>query len=264
MTYVDKHAPGSFCWIELATTDQRAAKAFYGSLFGWTAEDSPIGEGAFYTMFQLQGRTVAAGYALRDDQRSMGVPPNWMVYITVTSADATAKKAAELGGTVVCPAFDVATHGRMAVIKDPTGAHFSVWQPINNQGIGLTGVEGTLCWEDLSTPDVPSARQFYSKLFGWEIMEGTEGQPHSDYLHIKNGEEFIGGVPPAKHRSPGVPPHWLPYFFVNNCDATAAKAKQLGASLCLDPMTMEGVGRMAVVSDPQGAVFAIFQAMPRG
>jgi len=82
----------------------------------------------------------------------------------------------------------------------------------------------------------------------------------SGYLHIKNGEHFIGGIPPAAHRQPGVPAHWLPYFEAADVDATAAKAKQMGANLCLAPMTMEGVGRMAVIADPQGAVFAIFKS----
>ncbi len=261
MTHIDKHSPGSFCWIELATTDQNTAKDFYSSLFGWTADDSPIGPSEFYTIFKLDGRDAAAGYTLRADQRAQGVPPNWMIYIAVKSADEAAIKAKQLGSTVVMPPFDVMDFGRMAVIQDPTGAHFCVWQAAKNAGIGIAHVAGTLCWADLSTPDAKRATDFYSGLFGWQIM--ADEKDKSGYLHIKNGEQFIGGVPPAAHRQPGVPPHWLAYFWVDDVDASAAKAKQLGAKLYVAPMTIENVGRMAVIADPQGAMFAIFNSPKR-
>ena len=258
MTHVDKHPAGSFCWIELATTDQKAAKDFYSSLFGWSPQDSPIGPNEVYTIFKLEGRDAAAGYTLREDQRAHGVPPNWMIYITVDSADQAAAKAKQLGATMVMPPFDVMDLGRMAVIQDPTGAHFCVWQAAKNTGIGIAGVSGSLCWADLSTPDPKHAGDFYSPLFGWQIM--VDEKDKSGYLHIKNGEHFIRGIPPAAHRPPGVPPHWLAYFWVDDVDASAAKAKQMGANLCVLPMTIENVGRMAVIADPQGAVFAIFNS----
>ncbi len=182
MTHIDKHSPGSFCWIELATTDQNAAKDFYSSLFGWTADDSPIGPSEFYTIFKLDGRDAAAGYTLRADQRAQGVPPNWMIYIAVKSADEAAIKAKQLGGTVVMPPFDVMDFGRMAVIQDPTGAHFCVWQAAKNAGIGIAHVAGTLCWADLSTPDAKRATDFYSGLFGWQIV--ADEKDKSGYLHI--------------------------------------------------------------------------------
>ena len=263
MANVDKHPPGAFCWIELGTTDQNAAKEFYGKLFGWEVNDLPMGPGDFYTMFKVKGRDAAAGYTLRQDQRAAGVPPHWMIYVAVESADASAKKAAQLGGKVVAAPFDVYTVGRMAVIQDPAGAFFSVWQAKEGPGIGIAGVDGTLCWADLSTPDQERASKFYSGLFGWKMVADTDDKPASGYLHIVNGEDFIGGIPPAQHRDPNVPSHWLAYFQVSSCDASAARAKELGGKFCLAPMTMEGVGRMAVISDPQGAVFAIFQAMPR-
>jgi len=258
MTHIDKHPVGSFCWIELATTDQKAAKDFYSSLFGWSPQDTPIGPNEVYTIFKLEGRDAAAGYTLREDQRAHGVPPNWMIYITVDSADQAATKAKQLGATMVMPPFDVMDLGRMAVIQDPTGAHFCVWQAAKNTGIGIAGVSGSLCWADLSTPDPKRAGDFYSALFEWQIM--ADEKDKSGYLHIKNGEHFIGGIPPAAHRPPGVPPHWLAYFWVDDVDASAAKAKQMGANLCVLPMTIENVGRMAVIADPQGAVFAIFKS----
>jgi len=259
MANIDKHAPGSFCWLELGTTDQPAAKKFYGSLFGWAAEDSPMGPGEFYTMFKLQGRDTGAAYTLRADQRAQGVPPHWMLYIAVDSADSAATRAAELGGTVLMPAFDVMDAGRMAVLQDPTGAVFCVWQAKRNTGLGIDGVDGTLCWADLSTPDTARACEFYSGLFGWTMSGSERNSGVSDYIHIKNGEAFIGGVPPAAVRSPNTPPHWMPYMVAFDCAAVADKATQLGANLYLKPMAMEGVGTMAIVADPQGAVFALFQ-----
>jgi len=258
MAHIDKHPAGSFCWIELATTDQKSAKTFYGALFGWDIHDSPMGPEEVYTIFKLEGRDAAAAYTLRPDQRAQGVPPHWMPYIAVESADKSAAKGGQLGGTVVAPAFDVMELGRMAVLQDPTGAHFCIWQPKLNSGIGIAQIAGTLCWEDLSTPDVKRAADFYSGLFGWQIMAGENDK--SGYLHIKNGEHFIGGIPPAEHRPAGVPPHWMAYFQVDDVDASAAKAKEMGANVCVGPMTMEGVGRWAVVADPQGAVFAIFKS----
>jgi len=260
MPHIAKHPPGAFCWIELTTTDLSAAKRFYGSLFGWTATDFPMGPNDFYSIFQLEGRDAAAAYTMRPEQRSQGVPPHWAIYVSVENADETANRAALLGGKVLAPAFDVYDMGRMAVVQDPTGAIFSVWQPKRHQGTGISGNAGTLCWADLSTPDPARAKEFYSSLFGWRITPGENDT--SGYWHIMNGEDFIGGIPPTTYRDPKVPPHWLSYFLVSNCDATANKAKELGAQYHLAPMTLERVGRFAVLADPQGAVFAVFQNLP--
>jgi predicted enzyme related to lactoylglutathione lyase len=263
MATIDKHKPGSFCWIELSTTDQNAAKAFYSSLFGWAVNDIPMGPDGVYTMFKLQGGDVGAACTLRPEQRSQGVPPHWMIYVAVESADASATRAPQLGGKILAPAFDVMDVGRMAVLQDPTGATFSVWQAKRRGGVTVAGVDGTLCWADLSTPDQALAGKFYVDLFGWKLSVDTDDDPPSGYLHIQNREDYIGGIPPAAHRDPRTPPHWLPYFQVSNCDATADKAKQLGAKFYLEPMTMENVGRFGVLADPQGAVSAIFQSLPR-
>lgn len=261
MPHIDKHPPGAFCWIELPTSDQNAAKSFYSSLFGWASQDFPMGPNDFYTMFQLGGRDAAAAYTMRPEQRSQGVPPHWMIYIAVESADNAASRVAQLGGKLLAPPCDVYDIGRMAVVQDPTGAVFALWQPKSHTGTGIAGVPGTLCWADLVTTDPARAKEFYTGLFGWRIIKG-ENDP-SGYLHIANGEKFIGGIPPANFRDPNVPPHWLAYFVVSNCDETAAKAKELGAKTHLAPMTMEKVGRMAILADPQGAVLALYQSILR-
>ncbi|MGA7293776.1 MAG: VOC family protein [Terriglobales bacterium] len=258
MTNIDKHPAGSFCWIELHTSDQPAAKSFYNALFGWEAHDMPMGPNDFYTIFKLQGRDAAAGCTLRPEHRAQNVPPHWAIYVAVDDADTAAAKAAQLRGKVLAPAFDVMDAGRMAIVQDPTGAKFCIWQANRNTGIGIAHVHGTLCWADLSTADPKLASGFYAGLFGWQVA--ADPKDKSGYLHIKNGEQFIGGVPPASYRQPGFPPHWLAYFQVDDVDVTANKAKEAGAKLYLPPMTMEGVGRMSVIADPQGAVFAIFKS----
>lgn len=258
MTDIDKHPPGAFCWIELSTTDQNAAKSFYEKLFGWQVNDFPMGPNEVYSVFKLGEQDAAAACTIRPEQRSQGVPPHWMIYVAVESADTTANQAAQFGGKVLAPALDVYDAGRMAVLQDPTGAVLSVWQPKHHKGIGVAGVPGALCWADLNTTDRERAGSFYSALFGWKMMKEDE-EPSHNYWHIVNGEEFIGGIPPAAHRDPKIPPHWLAYFAVPDCDAVAKKAKQLGAVLHLPPMTVKKLGRMAVLADPQGAVFAIFR-----
>jgi predicted enzyme related to lactoylglutathione lyase len=258
MPNIDTHSPGSFCWFELATTDQNAAKNFYSSLFGWSVADYPMGPEDFYSMFRLDGRDAAAGYTMRKEQRAQGVPPHWMLYIAVANADQSVAKAAQAGATVLAPPFDVMDAGRMAVIQDPTGAIFSVWQPNRNPGTGIGGVDSTVCWADLSTPDPERAKKFYSELFGWEMMK--DPQDPSGYIHIKNGEQFIGGIPPAEHRNPNAPPHWLLYFQVASAEASTSKAAQLGGKVLMPPRKMENVGTWSIVADPQGAVFALFKS----
>jgi len=259
MPKIDKHAPGNFCWVELTTTDQSAAESFYCRIFGWSANKIPIGPNEVYTIYQLEGRHAAAACTIRPEQLQHGVPPHWGLYIAVQSADAGAARAAELGGTVLAPPFDVGDAGRMAILQDPTGAVFSIWQAGINPGIGITGVHGTFCWADLNTSDQGRAGQFYSGLFGWQIVKEDEDQAHN-YWHIKNGEEFIGGIPPASHHRPGAPAYWLAYFNVSDCDAAAREAKNLGATLYMPPTDFEDVGRISVIADPQGATFAIFKA----
>ncbi len=267
MATIETHKPGSFCWIELGTTDQAAAKQFYASLFGWGAKDFPMGPNEVYSIFNLDGRDTGGGYTLRPDMRAMGIPPHWMLYVLVESADEAVDKAANAGAKVMAPAFDVSDFGRMAVLQDPTGAVFSVWQvkrQPGGQGGGIRAAHepGAFTWADLVTPDPEGARKFYETLFGWRVAPG-EKDP-SGYLHIKNGEDFIGGVPPAEHLPPNAPPHWLLYFQVANCDAATDQARKLGARVYMEPMSMENVGRWSVIADPQGAVLALFEPARRG
>ncbi|MBV8227737.1 MAG: VOC family protein [Verrucomicrobia bacterium] len=255
MPQVDEFRIGTFCWAELGTTDQQVAKTFYGDLFGWTASDFPIGPDQFYTMFQIDQREVGAAYTLRPDQRERGVPPHWTLYVAVQDADATTSKAESLGAQILAKPFDVFDAGRMAVLQDPTGAVFSIWQTKSSIGIRLTEVPGTLCWADLATSDQQAAAAFYRSLFGWELEPGTD---HPDYLHITYQGQFMGGIPPVK-ASAGKPSHWLLYFLVERIDTSVEQAKKTGGQVLVPTTEVEKVGRFAIVQDPQGAVFALFQ-----
>jgi predicted enzyme related to lactoylglutathione lyase len=258
MTSAQNHPAGSFCWIELSTSDQNAAKKFYSTLLGWTPNDNPMGPGEFYTIFRLNGRDAAAAYTSTKQEREQHVPPHWNLYIAVDNADEAAAKAAQAGGKVMAPAFDVMDVGRMAVVQDPTGAVVCLWQSKKESGLGAIGQDGAFCWADLSTPDPQSAGKFYSQLLGWKLETGANDP--SGYLHIRNGEKHIGGIPPAEHRPPGTPAHWMLYFQVADVEASTDKAKQMGAKVYMPPRKMEGVGTWAVIADPQGAVFALFKS----
>jgi predicted enzyme related to lactoylglutathione lyase len=248
-----QYTPGTFCWTDLTTTDQDAAKAFYGGLFGWEAEDMPMGEGAFYSMMRVGGKDVAAIAPQPQQQRDAGVPPAWNSYVSVESADAAAERAKELGATVHAPAFDVFEAGRMAVIQDPQGAFFEVWQAGQHFGAKLVNEPGALCWNELSSPDIEASGAFYRDLFGWTVAP-FEGSP-DPYLVIQNGDRGNGGIRPLD--PPGMPPNWLVYFAVDDIDAGLAKVEELGGTKMVGPVDI-GIAKIGVVQDPQGAAFALY------
>jgi predicted enzyme related to lactoylglutathione lyase len=247
-----QYTPGTFSWTDLTTTDPDGAKAFYAGLFGWQAEDLPVPGGGYYSMQRLDGRSVAAISPQPEAQREAGVPPAWNSYVTVTSADDAAARASELGGTLHAPAFDVMDAGRMAVIQDPQGAFFMVWEPRSNIGAGLVNAPGALCWNELAAAELDAAARFYEQLFGWRT-ERFEGGPMR-YLTIKNGGAANGGM---REKQPQEPPSWLVYFAVADVEEGIARVGELGGDTVTGPFDM-AMGTIAVVRDPQGAVFALY------
>jgi len=260
MANIDHYAPGTFCWFELGTTDQNGAKSFYKELFGWDANDMPMGPAGAYSMFVLDGRNTGAAYTLMPEMLAHGIPSHWALYIAVENADDAAVKVAKAGGTLLKGPFDVFDVGRMAVVQDPTGAVFQVWQEKRPKSNGISEVPGTFCWADLNTLDVEAASAFYKAVFGWEIMKGETD--NSGYLHIKNGASFIGGIPPTHVLPPHMPSHWMLYYYVTDTEASTKRLQELDGKVHMGPITIEGVGRMSVVADPQGAVFALFTPLP--
>jgi uncharacterized protein len=247
-----QYAPGTFSWTDLTTTDQDAAKQYYGQLFGWTAIDNPVGQDMVYSMMQIDGKDVAAISPQPQQQREAGVPPAWNSYVTVESADAAADKAKGLGATVHAPAFDVMDVGRMAVIQDPQGAFFEVWEPKAHIGASLVTAPGALSWNELATTDLDASAEFYRELFGWQI-EPFEGSP-MPYMVIQNKGRGNGGMRPASENEPS---YWLVYFGTDDIDAGLRKAADLGGTNLAGPMDI-GAGKIGIVQDPQGAVFALY------
>jgi predicted enzyme related to lactoylglutathione lyase len=258
MPKIEKHPPGTFCWMELATTDQPNAKIFYSALFGWTPLDSPMGPDGYYTMFQLNGFDAAAAYTMASEERA-SAPPHWNIYVAVESADETAKLAGELGGKVLVPPFDVMSYGRMAVIQDPPGTIFCIWQAKDNHGTAVDHENGTFCWADLSTTDPDRAKKFYEALFGWKVGPADNYPPN--YQVIQNGDKVIGGIGPA-HNDSKTAPYWMLFFQIGDVDGVAAKAKELGGTEHLAPTSMGG-SRLSILADPQGAMFAIIRPPQR-
>lgn len=254
MASVNEYAPGAPCWFELGTTDQSAAKQFYSQLFGWSVNDNPMGPGEFYTMFQMDGHDVCAAYTLQPKIVEQGVPPHWNVYFAAPNVDEATAKIAGLGGAVVQPPFDVMDVGRMSICKDPGDALFSLWQPKRHGGAGVTGQNNSVCWTELATWDTAKARDFYTGLFGWET-KGSANMP--TYIEFCVGGQPRGGLLPMDEQWKGIPPHWGIYFMVANCDAVAAKAKEIGAAVRYGPFSAPGVGRITMLADPQGAGFSI-------
>jgi len=208
-------------------------------------------------MFQLRGKPVAAGYTMRPEERQRGVPPHWGSYITVASAEDAVKRAQELGATVLAAPFDVAESGRMAVLQDPVGAAFSVWQPKRHIGVGILREPGALCWTELITRDTNAAEKFYTRLFGWAAKRGTDGG--MEYTELSNGGTPQGGLLALTPQMGNMPPAWTPYFAVTDCDAMAKKAADLGGRVYVKPTDIPNVGRFAVLADTQGAVFDIIK-----
>lgn len=248
------YTPGTFSWTDLTTTDQAAAKDFYGSLFGWEADDQPVGDGIYYSMMKLGGDNVAAISPQPPQQRDAGVPPTWNSYVTVESADGALNRARELGGQVHAEAFDVFDAGRMGVIQDPQGAYFLVWQPNQHIGATLVNAPGALSWNELHAPDLDAEESFYGQLFGWT---STPFSTEVDYRVIQNADGHTNGGMSAT-LPPGAPPHWLVYFGAEDTDASVARVGELGGSTLMEPMDLADGLRIGVVADPQGAVFALY------
>jgi predicted enzyme related to lactoylglutathione lyase len=259
MSRVDHYAQGTPSYVELTAIDQQAAKTFYGPLLGWEFEDVDLGDAGVYVAVSVCGDSVA-GISGQMPQLT-GHPAFWGVYLTVDDVDATAARVVPAGGKVEAGPFDVMGLGRMASIQDPTGVRVNLWQA--GQSIGSVRVNEPGCpiWHELTTPDLPTATQFYADVLGvsWESMPMDTGD---DYTCLMvEGRPVAGAFPPPME---GVPPHWEVYFNVEDADATAGKVDGLGGQVPQAPWDVEGVGRLAILKDPQGAVFGLMQNPPEG
>ena len=278
MSQQDRYIPGVPCWIDTTPPDPDAAVAFYGELFGWEFEDAmPPGSASRYYIGRLRGGDVAA---IGSQPEGAGQTA-WNTYVWVEDADATAAKVRDAGGTVLVEPSDVGDSGRMAIFADPAGAGFCVWQPKSHRGAAIVNEPGSLNFNDLHTLDLEGAKAFYGAVFGWELLDIGGGfawalAGYGDFLEQRNPgtrenmaamgaparfEEVVASARQIDGDQPDIGSHWGVTFAVDDADAIAERAAELGGRVLVQPFDAPWV-RMTVVSDPQGATFTASKFVP--
>ncbi len=258
MPTFESYEPGTPCWVDLMSPDPEASKAFYGTVFGWDAEDQFDDDGnRVYVNFLLDGAVVAG---MSEQPPPMkGMPALWSTYVCVDDAAAAAQRVEDAGGMVAMPPMQVMDVGHMAVFADPAGAMFSVWQPLAHKGAAVANDPNTWSWNELNTRDIESSLPFYSAVFGWEF--DSQDMPMGTYHVIRGGE--YGGLGGLMSMPPGVPEqvpnHWMVYFAVTDAAATVEKIQGAGGTIGQEPFAIPGVGTMAVIHDPHMGSFSIMQ-----
>ncbi|MEO8899326.1 MAG: VOC family protein [Candidatus Dormibacter sp.] len=243
-------------WMDLGARNMEAAKRFYSDLFGWTTVTESDPDLGGYTVYQLEGKAVGGVMDLGDNP----APNAWLPYIGVSDVRAAVEAVTAAGGEVLVEAMDVKTAGSMAVVKDPVGAAIGLWQPGDNAGWEVFGQARAVCWTELHADGAEAAKRFYTEAFGWVAKDQSMGEMEYTTFSRDGGDDFAGlaGLMGAAS------PHWLIYIAVDDCDATAAKAKELGGTVVAEPQDIPEVGRFAVLLDPEQAVFAVLQPPQQG
>jgi len=276
----DGYIPGVPCWIDTSQPDPEAAVDFYSGLFGWEFEDvMPPGSEGKYFIARLRGGDVAAVGSIPEGAPQMAM---WNTYVWVESADETAAKLKDAGGKALMEPFDVMDSGRMGVFADPEGAAFCVWQAKQHKGARIVNEAGSLNFNGLNTRDLEGAKAFYASVFGWQILTLERGAQmwtlpgYGD--HLEQGdpdlrkrmaevgapagfEDVVASINPIPDNQPDTPPHWNVTFAVDDADAIAAKATELGGKPIVPPFDAAWV-RMTVIADPQGATFIASKFVP--
>lgn len=254
----ERYEPGVPCWVDVMVPDQQAALDFYKDLFGWQGEVGPPETGG-YSVCTLHGKPVAGVMAATSADGGPTPPPAWTVYLATEDTDAATHRVGESGGTVMVPGMDVMDLGRMAVAADPTGAVFGLWQAKDFIGAQMVNEHGAVIWSELNTSDPDTAEPFYRGLgIDTAPMEGAPG-----YRALNVGGRTVGGAQGLENSPPGTVSHWLTYFAVDDTDSTVDALVRADGSVLVPPFDMMA-GRMAVVQDPQGAVFALIKPEPPG
>jgi predicted enzyme related to lactoylglutathione lyase len=256
-----KAPTGTFCWIELQTTDMAAGRKFYASLFGWETSEMPGPQP--YVMATRGGNNVAGMTVLADEAKKMGAPPSWLSYVAVDDAAASAKKLASLGGKVLMGPMEMGP-GKMVVAQDPTGGVLALWQQLQPMGTFQFGEPGSLGWNELTTTNVDRAGSFYGGLFGWTPKASAlPGMAYTTFM-VGTTDVMTGGMMAQPKEMAGAPSMWTVYFSVDDADKTVAAAQGLGGKVLVPPMDIPTIGRFAVLMDPQGAAFSVIKFLPRG
>jgi uncharacterized protein len=252
-----QQVPGKFVWFEHLSSDAKKAQAFYGEVLGWKVRQFPMG--AFTYDMIMTGETLdtmIGGYAPpTTDRRSA----HWISYVSVEDVDATANAAIASGGKVVQAPHDAPGVGRMARIADPQGAELCLLKSSTGDKPDGPALPGSFFWNELHTTDPIKALAFYEKVVGFSHRSMDMG-PGGAYHILSRGGVDRGGV--TAHLPAGVPPHWLPYAFAEDVDATIARARKLGAKIPMNAEDIPGVGRFGILEDPTGAILAVMKPVP--
>jgi len=252
-TRTDSWPTGTPCWVDLAVPDVPAVTEFYAAVLGWTFADAGE-EYGHYQVCQRNGR-AAAGISPCQNE---GQPTVWTTYLASDAVDATAKMITENEGTLLAEPFDVPGSGRLCIALDPQGASFGVWQAAGDIGVEIYNEPGALVWSEAALPDAEAGRRFYAAVFGY-TYQPVDGAG-SDYLTFHRGGDPLGGIGGMQDSPLGPQPHWMAYFMVADTDAAVAAATERDAAVLGDPVDTP-YGRMAVITDPQGATFALMGAV---
>jgi predicted enzyme related to lactoylglutathione lyase len=258
MTFRDSPwSDGTPCWVDLMVPGRKAAMEFYAGLFGWELEEGGADSG-FYTMASLDGRHVAG--IGEPPAGSPPMPAAWTTYLATSDVDKSVEALLAAGGQVYAPAMDVMTHGRMAIVADPTGAVFGLWQSRAHTGFQVANQPGADSWNECMTRDFEAAKAFYSSVFGYTVEDIS--MPGFSYATLHVDGSVVGGLGALPHEVPGeVPAHWGTYFSVGDTDAAMAKAVELGGSVMIEPFDSPQ-GRIAGLVDTQGAAFRVISLNP--
>ena len=279
MSERDGYIPGVPCWIDTSQPDPAAALAFYAGMFGWEFENAmPEGMEGSYHFGRIRGGDVAAVGSVPEDAPPIAM---WNTYVWVDNVDETVATARAAGGGVVSEPFDVMDSGRMAVLSDPEGAVFCVWQAKEHKGAKVVNEHGALNFNGLATRDPDGAAAFYGAVFGWRILTLPSGvmwtlpgygdhlEAHSPGLRQQMAQmgapegfiDVVAAVDPIAAGDSTTVAHWSVTFGVDDIDVATATAKELGGEVVAGPFDAPWT-RMAVIKDPQGAVFVASQFVP--
>jgi uncharacterized protein len=275
----DGYIPGVPCWVDTSHPDPEAAVAFYNGLFGWDFEDvMPPGAEGKYLVARIRGGDVAA-----IGSTPAGAPSaaTWNTYIWVDSADTTASKVLDAGGTVLSEPFDVMDAGRMAVCADPDGAAFCVWQARQHRGARVVNEPGAVVLNGLSARNKETAKSFYGAVFGWQTLSIAAGEMwalpgYGNDLERSNPglrrqmrqlgapegfEDVVASLQAIAENGRAAAPHWDVTFATDDADAIARRATELGGDVVLAPFDAPW-SRVTAIADPQGATFLASKFAP--
>ncbi len=250
---------GRFVWQELMTEDTASAATFYSKVVGWHTQPSAVDQS--YTQFGVGSSYYAGMMKVPDEARAAGAKPQWLPYIGAADIEATVAAAERLGGSVKRAAHDIPTIGRFAILSDPQGAAFAVFKPASEGTLPpATPPRGSFAWMELATSNYEAAFDFYSKLFGWQVLHRMDMGPQGVYLIFGADGVQRGGIYKLNQERSSRP-YWLPYAEVASADAAATAATAAGGKVVVGPLDVPGGGRIVQVIDPSGAMFAV-HSMP--